>query len=53
MKFPLWLRGLGTRHSAHEDVSSIPGLVQWVKDLECCKLWYSLHMWLRSRLAVA
>ena len=31
--FPLWLSGLRTRHSVHEDVGSIPGLAQWIKDL--------------------
>ena len=30
---PVWLSELRTRHSAHEDVDSIPGLPQWVKDL--------------------
>ena len=29
----MWLRGLRTRHSVLEDVSSIPGLAQWVKYL--------------------
>ena len=33
MEFPLWLSELGTQHSIHEDASSIPGLVRWVKDL--------------------
>ena len=31
-EFPLWLSGLRTQDSVHEDVGSIPGLVQWVKD---------------------
>ena len=28
----MWLSGLKTQHSLCEDVSSIPGLAQWVKD---------------------
>ena len=31
-EFTLWLSGLRTQHSLHEDVGSIPGLIQWVKD---------------------
>ena len=30
--FLLWLSGLRTQHSAHEDVGSIPGLTHWIKD---------------------
>ena len=30
---PMWLTGLGTQHSVHEDEGLIPGLPQWVKDL--------------------
>ena len=30
MEFPLWLRGLRTQHSVHEDAGSIPGLDQQV-----------------------
>ena len=28
LEFPLWLTGLRTRHTVHEDVGSIPGLAQ-------------------------
>ena len=28
----MWLSGLRTRHSVHEDVGSISSLIQWVKD---------------------
>ena len=31
-EFLLWVRGLRTQHSDHEDVGSMPGLTQWVKD---------------------
>ena len=33
LEFLLWLRGLRIRHSVHKDAGSIPGLIQWVKDL--------------------
>ena len=32
LEFPLWLSGLRTGLSMHEDVSWIPGLTQWIKD---------------------
>ena len=31
-EFLLWLRGLKTLHTLHEDVGSIPGLSQRIKD---------------------
>ena len=31
-EFPLWSSGLSTWHSVREDVGSISGLTQWVKD---------------------
>ena len=33
LEFPLWLSGLRTPCNLCEDVGSIPGLAQWVKDL--------------------
>ena len=32
-RVPVWLSGLRTQHSIHEDVGSIPGLAQGIKDL--------------------
>ena len=29
----MWLSGIRTRHSDHENAGLIPGLAQWVKDL--------------------
>ena len=33
LEFLLWLSGLRTQHSGHEDAGLIHGLVQWVKDM--------------------
>ena len=48
MEFLLWLSGLRTRRSVCVDVGSVPGLTQWVKDLQ-----WRLQMQLGSDVAVA
>ena len=48
MEFLLWLSMLRTQHSICEDVDSIPGLTQWVKDLVLTQA-----VWLRYSTAVA
>ena len=48
LEFLLWLSGLRTQYCLFEDVSSIPGLTQWVKDLvfaEGCDVGLQLQLW--------
>ena len=51
MEFPLLLNRLSTQCCLCEDVGSIPGLAQWIKD--GFKLWHRSQMWLGSGAAVA
>ena len=59
MEFPLWFSGLRTWCSLHEDMDSIPGHLQWVKDpallqaAEGCKCGSHpvlLRLWCRPQL---
>ena len=56
----MWLSGLRKQHSVCEDVSLIPGLAQWVKDLVAtsCSVGHTyspdpMLQWLWRRLAAA
>ena len=50
--FLLLLSRLGTQQSVHEDVSSIPGLTQWLRIQHCHKLQLRSQMQLGSSVAV-
>ena len=55
-KFPYVAQWVKNPTSIHEDVDSIPGLVQWVKESHYHKLWRRLDpmlLWLWCRPAAA
>ena len=50
---PVWLSGLKTQHSVHEDAGSIPASLSGLRVQSCHDLWHKLHRQLRSGIAVA
>ena len=48
MGVPVVAQRVKTPTSIHEDLGSIPGLVQWY----CHELWHRLQMWLGSHFPV-
>ena len=53
-EFLLWLSGLRTRHSVHEDVGSVSSLTQWVKNPALPQaVWPRSQIWLGSGIARA
>lgn len=52
-EFPLWLNSLKTQYTLCEDVGSIPGLAQWIKEPPLPKaVAYMLQMWLGFNVAM-
>ena len=47
MGVPIVVQWVKNPNSIHEDVGSIPGLTQWVKDLALLCLWCSWQLQLR------
>ena len=47
-EFSLWLGGLRSQHSAHEDAGSIRGLASVLRILCCLQLWSRSQVWLRA-----
>ena len=52
-EFLLWLNGLRTQCSLHEDTGLLLGLAQWVEDPALLQAVTQSHLWLRSSDAVA
>ena len=52
LEFLLWLRGLRTKNSVHEDAGLIHDLTQWFKDLALPQLQHRSQMQLAPSVAV-